>query len=107
MDAINAAIAAPEDFAPTVERRPSPVQSPGAIGDLLKVLLKHVADESGVAHRLIANASDVERIASEDEPDVAAMKGWRREVFGEKALQLKAGKIALAATNKGVKLIEL
>ena len=107
MDSINAAIAAPEDFAPQIEKRPAPVSSPGAIGDLLKVLLKHVADDAGVAHRLIANASDVERIASEDEPDVPALRGWRREVFGEKALALKAGKIALAATKKGVQLIEL
>ncbi|MEM6627647.1 MAG: ribonuclease D [Pseudomonadota bacterium] len=107
LETINAALMAPEDFAPKIERRPPPQHSPGAVGDLLKVLLKHVAEDAGVAPRLIANAADVERIAVEDAPDVAALSGWRRQVFGEKALALKAGKIGLAVSRRGVKLFDV
>ncbi len=71
------------------------------------MLLKQVSDDAGVATRLIANAADIEALARETEPDIAALKGWRRELFGEKALKLKTGKIALAASPKGVKIVEL
>ena len=71
------------------------------------MLLKQVSDDAGVATRLIANAADIETLARETNPDIAALKGWRREVFGEKALKLKTGKIALAASPKGVKIVEV
>jgi ribonuclease D len=71
------------------------------------VLLKQISDEADVAPRLIANASDIERLAREDAPDVPALRGWRRDVFGEKAMALKAGKVAIAAHGKGVRLIEV
>jgi ribonuclease D len=48
-----------------------------------------------VAPRLIASADDLDRIASEREPDVPALKGWRRDLFGEDALRLKRGEIAI------------
>lgn len=107
VQAINAALEDPDKYAPEVERPESSGPPPGALGELLKVLLKHSADEAGVAPRLIANAADVERIARETRPDVAALRGWRAEVFGEKALKLKSGKLALAASPNGVKLIEV
>ncbi len=107
LEAINAALDDPDLFAPEIEKRKPTQATPGAVGDLLKVLLKHVADEAGVAPRLIANAADVERIACEDAPDVRALTGWRREVFGEQALALKDGKLALAASPKGVKVFEV
>ena len=78
-----------------------------AVGELLKVLLKQVSDDAGVATRLIANAADLEKLAREDNPDIPALKGWRREVFGEMALRLKTGKVALAASPKGVKIVEV
>ena len=107
IEAIHRALDAPDDHAPRYERRAAPVQAPPAVTDLLKVLLKHVAEESGVAPRLIANAADVERIAGETKPDVAAMKGWRRELFGDKAIALKEGKLGLAVTQTGVRLLDL
>ncbi|MCB1506210.1 MAG: ribonuclease D [Hyphomicrobiaceae bacterium] len=64
--------------------------------ELLKVLLKSAAARHGVAPRLIADTSDLERIASHEEPDVAAMHGWRRQLFGEDALLLKRGELALS-----------
>jgi ribonuclease D len=107
VNAINAALTDPAKYAPEVERQESSGPPPGALVELLKVLLKQVADDNDVAPRLIANATDVEKLAREAKPDIAALKGWRREVFGEKALMLKSGKLALAAAPEGVRVIEV
>ena len=77
----------------------------GPLVDLLKVLLKQRSEETGVAPKLIANVSDLERIASDDAPDVAALKGWRHEIFGQYAEALKAGKLALASQDDAVVLV--
>jgi ribonuclease D len=71
-----------------------------ALIDLLRVLLKASAARHRVAPRLIASADDLEKIALEAEPNVAALKGWRRRLFGEDAMRLKRGEIALTL-NKG------
>ncbi len=105
--AINEASADPDRFAPEVERPENGGPPPGALSELLKVLLRQVADDAEVAPRLIANAADLERLARDKEPDIPALTGWRRDLFGEKALKLKAGKLALSATPRGVKVIEL
>lgn len=80
-------------------RGPSPK---GAVGDLVRVLLKAVAEEHGVAARVIATSDDIDALVLDDHADVPALKGWRRKLFGEKALAIKHGKIGLAATRKGV-----
>jgi ribonuclease D len=67
----------------------------GPTVELLKVLLRFEAERHSVAPRLIASAADVEAIAANDDADVAALRGWRRKVFGERALALKHGKLAL------------
>jgi ribonuclease D len=67
----------------------------GPTVELLKVLLRFEAERHQVAPRLIASASDVEAIAANDEADVDALRGWRRQVFGDRALALKHGKLAL------------
>jgi ribonuclease D len=107
VETINAALADPKAFAPEVDQPESAGPPPGALTELLKVLLKQTADDAGVAPRLIANAADVERIAREASPDVAALRGWRRDVFGDQALALKAGKLALAASPNGVKVLSV
>jgi ribonuclease D len=107
LQAINQALDEPDAYAPKVDEPERSGPPPGAMVELLKVLLKQVSDDAGVATRLIANAADVEALAREKEPDIAALKGWRRELFGDKALKLKSGKLALAASPKGVKIIEL
>jgi ribonuclease D len=66
-----------------------------AVLDLLKVLLKAVSDAERVAPKIIASSDDLEAIAFDDEADVPALQGWRREVFGEKALALKNGALSL------------
>ena len=85
-------------------RGPSPK---GAVGDLVRVLLKAVSEEHGVAARIIATSDDIDALVLDDDADVPALKGWRRKLFGEKALAIKHGKIGLAATRKGVVEIEI
>jgi ribonuclease D len=58
-----------------------------------------------VAPRLIADAEELERIAAEDEPDVLALKGWRRQLFGEDALKLKRGQLALTLAGGEVMVL--
>ena len=71
-----------------------------ALVDLLRVLLKAASARHRVAAKLIADSEDIERIATEAEPDIAVLKGWRRDLFGEDALLLKRGEVALAV-HKG------
>jgi ribonuclease D len=73
--------------------------------ELLKVLLKACAATHRVAPRLIADAEDLERMAAEAEPDVMAMKGWRRSLFGEDALRLKRGELALTLSKGEVRAV--
>jgi ribonuclease D len=74
---------------------------------LLKVLLRYEADAHNVAPRLIASAAEVEAIAANDDADVPALKGWRREVFGDRALALKHGKLALKLKDGKVAVEEV
>ncbi len=77
-----------------------------ALADLLRVLLKARSEDTKVAQKLIASASDLDFIAA-GQRDVPALKGWRAEVFGDDALRLCEGKLALAAKGQSVKVIEL
>ena len=77
----------------------------GPLVQLLKVLMKAKAESHGVAQKLLANSEDIERIAAEDEADVPALRGWRRELFGTDALALKRGTHALAVGDGGVELV--
>jgi ribonuclease D len=72
-----------------------------ALADLLRVLLKAKAETSGVAAKLIASSSDLDDIASGYVDGIWAT-GWRREVFGEDALKLLNGDIALSADGPRV-----
>ncbi len=74
---------------------------------MLKLFLKVVADQEGVAARLIATVPDLEQLAADDEADIAALKGWRRQVFGAEALRLKRGELALVLENGRVEAVEL
>lgn len=73
-----------------------PAPNGAATVELLKVLLRMTAEKHGVAAKVIATVDELDRIAADDEADVPSLKGWRRELFGEKALALKHGKLALA-----------
>ncbi|PYG31863.1 ribonuclease D [Pelagimonas varians] len=104
--AIQAGLNLPADQLPTVRTERDKVQVNPALADLLRVLLKAKTENSGVASKLIAPTSDLDLIAS-GERDVAALRGWRREVFGEDALRLCAGEVALATKGKQVVVIEI
>jgi ribonuclease D len=107
LELMKPAIADPKSFAPDVQK---PDPAPGNIGptvELLKVFLKVVSEQEGVAPRLIATVPDLEKLAMDDDADVAAMKGWRRTVFGEEALKLKRGEIALVLEKGRVEAVEL
>ena len=78
----------------------------GATVELLKVLLRQVADAHGVAAKLIANAEDLEAIAASDDAAVPALDGWRRAMFGDKALDLKNSRLALTVENGKVIALE-
>jgi ribonuclease D len=80
-------------------RGPSPK---GAVGDLIRVLLKAVSEQNGVASRIIATSDEVDALVLDDDADVPALKGWRRKIFGDKALAIKHGRLGLAATRRGV-----
>ncbi|GGG25972.1 ribonuclease D [Chelatococcus composti] len=80
--------------------------SNGATIEMLKVLLKAVAENERVAPKILATVDDLEAIALDDEADVPALSGWRRQLFGEKALALKAGRLALTVDRGRVRIIE-
>ena len=103
--AIAAAHALPEDALPEPPRlRDGPRPSPALVA-LLKVLLAAKCEEHDVAPKLVASSEDIDRLAVEEAPDVPALAGWRRSVFGEDALALKRGQLALGVAGKRVKLI--
>ena len=77
----------------------------GAVVELLKVLLKARAEDAAVASKLIATVSDLEKIANDDEADTPALQGWRRDAFGEDALRLKRGELALVLDGAKVRVV--
>jgi len=77
-----------------------------AIVELLKVLLRMTSERHAVASKVIATVDDLEQIAADDNADVAALHGWRREMFGEAALSLKHGRLALAIERGRVIRVE-
>ena len=106
IDAITAALANPEAYAPKIERDATPASpAAGAVVELLKVLLKARAEDADVASKLIATVADLEKIASDDRADIPALHGWRREAFGEDALKLKRGELALVLDGTRVRVV--
>ncbi len=107
VEAIRAALAIPQAELPTVEPPPKLARGLGPLTDLLRVLLKLQCEEHHVAQRLVATTADLEAIAAEPEPQVAALKGWRYEVFGRAALALKEGEVGLAIRGGQLALVPM
>lgn len=81
---------------PRTPREEAPAQAPDGVVELLRVWLRTCCARHGVAERLVAAGSDLERLATEGEAsDVPCLHGWRREVFGTDALRLLAGQVLL------------
>ena len=103
---IKAALVDPEAYAPKIDKPSSPSgPPPGAVVELLKVLLKSRSEDAGVAAKLIATVPDLEKIAADDTAPVAALQGWRRELFGADALRLKRGELALMLDGDRVRVV--
>ncbi|GGL64346.1 ribonuclease D [Wenxinia marina] len=104
--AVKAGLETPPEDQPRPDRTREQQQVNPALADLLRVLLKARAERENVAAKLIASAADLDAIAS-GERDVAALNGWRHEVFGAEALMLCEGKVALAAKGPNVVTVAL
>jgi ribonuclease D len=107
LEAVRQGMAVPESESPKPESRPEVPAGLGPLIDLLRVLLKTRCDQHEVSQKLVGSSGDLELIAADDHADVPALSGWRREMFGEEALKLKQGKLALTAAGKRVKVIEV
>lgn len=90
---------------PKIERAERRAPPPADVVELLKVLLKRQCERLHVAPKLVASVADIETIALDDDADVPAMHGWRREIFGEAALKLKRGEIGLKLTRGAVEIV--
>jgi ribonuclease D len=89
-----------------LQQRTQPAANGAAVVELLKVLLRMISERHHVAAKVIATVDDLERIAADDNAKVPALAGWRHELFGEKALALKHGKLALAIEKGKVAIVE-
>ncbi|HVY35211.1 MAG TPA: ribonuclease D [Caulobacteraceae bacterium] len=108
IEAVKSALAAPDDYAPVLDKPKANGGPPnGAVVELLKVLLKARAEDAGVASKLIATVADLEKIASDDEAETPALQGWRLDAFGADALKLKRGEIALVFDGGRVRAVEV
>lgn len=99
--------AVPESQLPPALQSPDLPPGLGPVVELLKVLLKLKCEEHNVAQKLVASTSDLERIAADDHAQVPAMQGWRREVFGNAALDLKHGRLSITLKGKRLALIPM
>lgn len=103
--AVQAGLDIPDRDLPKIEPREEPPPGLQPIVELLRVLLKMKCDENNVAAKLVASSADLEAMAADDSADVAPLQGWRRELFGNDALALKHGKIALAVIDRRVRIV--
>lgn len=107
--AVATAQALPESDCPRLDPKSEPPKGVGPLVELLRVLLKTACDSEDVAQKLVASQSDLEAIAADDAADVPALHGWRFEVFGQLALELKHGRLGLTCTpdGKAVRMLKL
>lgn len=105
--AVNAALALPKTDMPQPARHSHAPEGAQAATELLKVLLRLISEKEGVAAKVIASSDDLDKIAAQGEQaEVAALHGWRRELFGDKALKLITGEIGLRFVGRKVEAVE-
>jgi ribonuclease D len=108
LGAVNAALALPKEQMPKLPKNFQPPEGSSAAAELLKVLLRIVAEKQGVASKVLASSDDIDRIAAEGEDaDVPALQGWRRAVFGEAALKLVRGEIGIKFDKRKIAVFDL
>ena len=97
----------PKEQLPKLPRPKNAPEGCTAATEMLKLLLKLTAEKEGVAAKIIATVDDLEKIAADDDADVLALKGWRRDVFGVQALKLKHGKLAISYRDRNIVMVDL
>jgi len=107
LSAISRGISTPIEECPKVLKSHKKLEKTGPTVDLLKVLLKLKCEEHSVAQKLIANSDEIEELAGNDHADIRALSGWRRKIFGDDALALKHGKIAITIVDKSFRVIKI
>jgi ribonuclease D len=105
IEAVKRGLAREPGSLPALDRPRANVNGSATV-ELLKVLLRMTSERYGVAAKVIATVDDLERIAADDRADVAALHGWRREMFGDRAIALKRGQLALAVEKGKVVVVE-
>lgn len=105
MEVVARVRAMPDDALPETQRKVDSVRPSAALVSLLKVLLAAKCEDNHVAPKLVASSDDIDRLAAEADPDIPALHGWRRTVFGDAALALKAGQISLGVAGRRIRLI--
>lgn len=106
LEAVRRGIEMPAEDLPKPDTSREQLQVNGALADLLRVLLKAKSEEAGVAARLIASASELDEIAA-GVRGLPSLKGWRARVFGDDALRLCEGRVALTANGRTVEIVDL
>ena len=108
IEIINKALALPKEEMPRAPRPQQQAEGSNAAAELLKVLLRLVAEKEGVAAKVLATSDDIDRIASEGEnADVQALHGWRREVFGNVAIRLVRGEIGIKFDQRKIAVFDI
>ena len=107
LEAVQKGIYTPDEKCPVAKKPSNKKPKIGAISDLLKVLLKLKSETYGVAQKLIASTEEINEIAINDEAEVSAVRGWRRQVFGADAIALKRGQLALTTKGRSIKILKL
>jgi ribonuclease D len=105
IDAVKRGLERDPKTLPRLDRHKPAINGTATV-ELLKVLLRMTAERHGVAAKVIATVDDLDRIAADDDADVPALKGWRRELFGESALALKRGRLALSVERNRVVTVD-
>ncbi|QEE47331.1 ribonuclease D [Rhizobium sp. WL3] len=107
IEQVNTALALPKADMPHLQRHAHAPEGTQSAVELLKVLLRLTSEKHGVASKVIANSEDLEKIAAEGEKaEVAALQGWRKELFGDLALKLISGGVGLRFVDKRVEAVE-
>ena len=107
LEVVKRALSKPLEPLPDELKKKPGTGGAGATADVLRVLLRFVSEEEHVAPRIIASSADLDALAEKDDADIAAQHGWRFDLFGKKALELKHGKLAMKLERGRVQFIEV
>ena len=107
LEVVERALALPESEWPTLPERRASMSGHESLVALLQALLRLRCEAHGVAMRMVATRDDLDLLATMETPDIPALQGWRREIFGEDALALRAGKLALTGRDGGVEGVRI